>query len=247
MKVGHETHGGESPISGDINIGNKTIKNSKIEEISKHEVSVWWKILSISICAIIVIMAGIIILCNGLSLEGKSTELVLTFVGILATFIIVGNFSQTQQIRKDIEKDFDEKIIKLEQENREQLAISLLNIYGIHLSYYEEKVSKGAKAIKANRLNALQIIEQHDIMRHYFYFSLNCMRYEMELGLKDYMDRMPNMKIVAEGLVFTNDQKSALIQILDSIDACYRNKHYAVIGKMIESIKVVSEKELYGE
>jgi hypothetical protein len=122
--IGHKTSGNQSPAIGDININElkSQIKKELTDEIkkqcdglsrkvgkSKSKYSYIKLLLWITLFAIL--FFGLAICLNNRFKFGLSDDsIVITFVGILATFIVVSNFMQVQKIKDELQKKFDEKI-----------------------------------------------------------------------------------------------------------------------------------------
>ena len=123
MEIGHKTKGNNSPAIGSIEINNlidhETEKlKSKLRFLPKWVYWVW--LISITSLAFSLVCFCVFVFpYTNWDINAVSTGIILGFVGILATFIVVGNYMQTKQIEKDfyekvqaIKDNYDEKIEK---------------------------------------------------------------------------------------------------------------------------------------
>lgn len=83
-------------------------RQSKIENNKERSHKYWF--LWIIITTLIIVLLGVSICCHISSCVIKNENVVLTFVGILATFVVVSNYAQV----KDIERKADEHKKELE-------------------------------------------------------------------------------------------------------------------------------------
>ncbi|MFA6779487.1 MAG: hypothetical protein WCU80_06895 [Paludibacteraceae bacterium] len=63
----------------------------------------WWKILGICIATTCVFWGLAALASNRLSLIITDKDIILTFVGILATFVVISNYAQVQEIKNEFE------------------------------------------------------------------------------------------------------------------------------------------------
>lgn len=88
---------------------------------------------------IAIIMLGASIISNISCYIVTNESLVLSFVGVLATFVVIGNFAQTQAIKDELKKE-NEKFQKEinETENKINSILILVNL-ALALSYHEDR------------------------------------------------------------------------------------------------------------
>ena len=142
-KIGHETKGDNSPINGDITIRDME-KNNRRKSPSKYAV-----ILLIIIGGIFLFWALAILshVCFGFSII--PTDIILTFVGAIATFIVISNYLQIHETENKFEQKVEEMKLSFD-EKTEELKSS-----------FDEKISK-----QKNELNAY-------LAEIYFSFALH--------------------------------------------------------------------------
>lgn len=68
----------------------------------------WFVILLISIFVVAVFWVGVFISARCFDFEISDQNIILTFVGILATFIVISNYEQVQSIEKKTQKQVDD-------------------------------------------------------------------------------------------------------------------------------------------
>ena len=89
------------------NTADKSHKQRKPSEKNYTEWSVV-KILIIVLCAAILFIGFAITAKYLWGFEVENSEIVLTFVGIIATFVVVSNYAQVNEIKKDLyQKNYD--------------------------------------------------------------------------------------------------------------------------------------------
>ena len=64
----------------------------------------YWKIFLILVGVTIVFWAGVAAVSKWLDFVITDTNVVLTFVGVLATFVVISNYAQVQEIKYNTEK-----------------------------------------------------------------------------------------------------------------------------------------------
>ena len=102
-----------------------------------------WRCLFFSVVSMIIIIAGIIIICNGISLDISSEKLVLTFVGILATFVVISNYAIVQQTKQEFENKFND-IKNIEDKNKSilfEVKNAQIGICMLHAESYKKENS----------------------------------------------------------------------------------------------------------
>lgn len=80
---------------------------------------------------ILIVMAFVANRIFGLEIAASSEKIILTFVGILATFIVITNYAQVSDMKKDVDDRFEQidrtmstltrHVFRLKQREREQL------------------------------------------------------------------------------------------------------------------------------
>jgi hypothetical protein len=164
-KIGHNTSGNESPVKGDIDV-----KINDSNRPKKMPSWVYWTWL-ISIVSLGFSIAAIFS-CYSIkwNVEVVSTAIILTFVGVLATFVVISNYVQV----KDIERKFDDKIrgVNSDFSLRMDRVNKIANEGDVKMLEYEIRVNKIANE------NDVKILE-YKILLHY---------YTLE-GLVDYNSR----------------------------------------------------------
>jgi hypothetical protein len=112
--IGHSTKGDKSSINGDISINVNRFNKRK----SSEKKLIWWKVGSIiSIVLSVTSVITTIFIRVDYDLEIVSQLLVITFIGGLATFVVISNYMQIKEIKdefngrvKEIRDEFDDKV-----------------------------------------------------------------------------------------------------------------------------------------
>jgi hypothetical protein len=117
INVGHKTSGDNSPINGDIRLGEdesgnkkpteETNKSGESNKTANRKETVFFWISGASILFSIIALCASFV-SNRMIISSESV--VLFFIGVIATFIVVGNYAQV----KDIESRFSERSGELE-------------------------------------------------------------------------------------------------------------------------------------
>lgn len=121
---------------------------------------------------IIIILLGVIIFCliPRIDTTDNYVGLVLAFIGVLATFIVVGNYVQIQ----DVKKEFERRTYKIELLEKEIEKISrksfqpiLLEIEKLKEQYYESE-SKDEKVKIIGGFRKYNVIDDAEFREHLF-------------------------------------------------------------------------------
>lgn len=219
------------------NIQGRNVKNHKFYMKTNN-----WSLM-ISIASMILSLSSIIIIASVLIRVDRSIEivfqsLIISFIGILATIVVIGNYMQT----KDVERKFENLVTELQNEVsiqlkqvKEDFSNQLTNTYNNSNSkILEDKIQLYHNTLEGlvNYNSSNFEASLHSCMNALFYLnSINKSNYYSFDTPAYYIERLSTEKIKNQ-IKISNNMKNSYINILNDYKG--ESKY-----KLIEFIKTI--------
>ena len=187
-----------------------------------HDIKFSWNIIIYALI-IILVAAGTIVFIgkfgipSDVKLSDANLTIVLSFIGVLATFIVIGNFAQVSDIKRSMEQDLDKKSSDIEAINNK--AIQLRNAIKAQSSRLGKLESYTTKHVEDLFLT---INEQSDADRLYAKDEItketNKIRYNLQNA----------EKLILTTILTIHQDYEAIFQLLVRLSKCSVNDLFTI-------------------